>query len=92
MYGINFELKENAKENSLSGLIDEELTKLGFRKVTNNFYVISEEDSKGMLFVFDVVERLGSHQEFNESVNKFTAFKVEDFTDLTNKFRKYTQY
>lgn len=95
MYGVNFSLREQAVKNTdrtecpnVLLTIDDELTKLGFRKITDDFYVISERDSEGMSFLFDVVDGLGSFQPFTDCVKKFTAFKVEDFTDLTDKFKE----
>lgn len=93
MYGVNFSLREQAVKNTdrtecpnVLLTIDDELTKLGFRKITDDFYVISEKNSGGMSFLFDVVDGLGSFQSFIDCVKKFTVFKVDDFTDLTDRF------
>lgn len=93
MYGVNISLKEQAVKNTdrtecpdVLLIIDDELTKLGFKKITDDFYVISEKDSGGMSFLFDVVDGLGSFQSFIDCVKKFTVFKVDDFTDLTDRF------
>ena len=95
MYGVNFTLSSQATEDtgkkecpSVLQVIDDELTKLGFSKITDDFYVISERDSGGMSFLFDVVDGLGAFQSFTDCIKKFTAFKVEDFTDLTDKFKE----
>ena len=93
MYGVNFTLSSQATEDtgkkecpSVLQVIDDKLTKLGFKKITDDFYVISEKDSGGMSFLFDVVDGLGSFQSFIDCVKKFTVFKVDDFTDLTDRF------
>ena len=92
MYAITFELDAATLENYQlkRGVAYQKaetvLKEVGFNSVREGLYLLTKP-TNGMAFLFDIEEKLGQYEWFNASVSDFAAFKVEDWSDITERFK-----
>lgn len=90
MYAISFDLKvDELKQyygepyNQAYYELQKELSALGFEWVQGSVY-INTENVNGIAHIYRVIEKLSSIEWFKESVRDIRAFKVEDWSDMTD--------
>lgn len=92
MYGITFELDAATLEDYLLKRsvayqkAEAALKEIGFNSVHEGLYLLTKP-TNGMGFLFDIEEKLGQYEWFNASVSSFAAFKIEDWSDITERFK-----
>ena len=94
MYGLTFDLDTHILEDVYQisrskaySIIDKALSELGFAHLQCSMYVL-QNPTNGMNFLFDVNDQLGQYEWFNACVHNIVAFKLEDWSDITNSFKK----
>ncbi|MDO4841894.1 MAG: hypothetical protein Q3982_04375 [Phoenicibacter congonensis] len=94
MYGLTFDLDANLLQDDYQitrpkaySVIDKTLTDLGFARIQCNFYVL-QNPKNGMNFLFDMNDELGKYEWFNACVHDIAAFKLEDWSDITESFKR----
>ena len=94
MYGLTFDLDTNLLHDDYNisrskaySIIDKELSSLGFVHLQCSMYVLQNPKS-GMNFLFDIDEQLGQYEWFNACVRDIVTFKLEDWSELTGRFKK----
>ena len=92
MYGITFELDAavledyQLKRGVAYQKAEAALKEVGFNRVNEGLYLLTKP-TNGMSFLFDIEEKLGQYEWFGASVSDFAAFKVEDWSDITKRFK-----
>ena len=92
MYGITFEFDAatledyQLKRGVAYQKAEAALKEIGFNTVHEGLYLLTKP-TNGMSFLFDIEEKLGQYEWFNESIFNFSAFKVEDWSDITKRFK-----
>lgn len=94
MYGLAFDLNTNSLQDDYGisrskaySIIDETLQNLGFVHLQCSMYVL-RNPKNGLNFLFDVNEQLGKYEWFNACVHDVVAFKLDDWSDITESFKK----
>lgn len=94
MYAIAFDLKiDDLKKfygepyNTAYDEIKKEMSDLGFDWAQGSLY-ITHNCKNTLLTVFNAMEHLAKIEWFKKSVRDIRAFKVEDWSDFTEKFKQ----
>ena len=92
MYGITFGLNAatledyQLKRGVAYQKAEAALKEIGFNTVHEGLYLLTKP-TNGMGFLFDIEDKLEQYEWFNASVSNFAAFKVEDWSDITERFK-----
>lgn len=94
MYAIAFDmdiatLKKTYREpyNNAYAEISKVLTKVGFHWTQGSVY-LSDTENDGLGLVYDAMSTLREIDWFKASVRDIRAFKVEDWSDFTQRIKK----